>query len=128
MRFFLSTLILETIPTTTSSFRVQEPLTKVITNGTPSPSAVVSNKRKLGATASVAIHDDWYDWDRTDYNLGFRWSINKHLLLSTSHRYSHFEQEDEDEDVLLNSARLLVNINPNMGLLNVVQHDSYMTR
>jgi len=85
----------------------------------------LSNKRKLGATASVAIHDDWYDWDRTDYNLGFRWSINKHLLLSTSHRYSHFEQEDEDEDVLLNSARLLVNINPNMGLLNVVQHDSY---
>ena len=85
----------------------------------------LSNKRKLGATASVAIHDDWYDWDRTDYNLGFRLSINKHLLLSTSHRYSHFEQEDVDEDVLLNSARLLVNINPNMGLLNVVQHDSY---
>jgi len=85
----------------------------------------MSNKRKLGATASIAIHDGWYDWDRTDYNLGFRWSINKHLLLTTAHRYSHFEQEDVDEDVMLNSARLLVNINPNMGLLNVVQHDSY---
>ena len=84
-----------------------------------------SNNRKLGATASIAIHDDWYDWERTDYNMGFRWSINKHMLLSTTHRYSHFEQENLDEDVLLNSARLMVNINANMGLLNVVQHDSY---
>jgi len=86
--------------------------------------AGLSNKRKLGATASVAFHDDWYDWERTDYNLGFRWSINKHLLLTTSHRFSHFEEGHVDDEVLLNSARMLININPNIGLLNVVQHDS----
>ena len=85
----------------------------------------LSNKRKLGATASLTLHDDWYDWKRTDYNLGFRWSLNRHLLLATSHRYSHFEKNYIDEDVLLNSARMLININANMGLLNVIQHDSY---
>ena len=87
--------------------------------------AGLSNKRKLGATVNASLSDDWYDWKRTDYSLGFRWSVNKHLLLTTSHRYSHFEKDHIDEDVLLNSARMLININPNIGLLNVVQHDSY---
>lgn len=87
--------------------------------------AGLSNKRKLGASVNMSLSDDWYDWKRTDYSLGFRWSVNKHLLFTTNHRYSHFEKDHNDEDVMMNSARMLININPNIGLLNVVQHDSY---
>ena len=87
--------------------------------------AGLSNKRKLGATMNLALHDRWYDWERTDYRLGFRWSINQYLLLTTSHLLSHFERELVDEDVLLNSLRMQINLSPNIGLLNVIQHDSY---
>ena len=85
----------------------------------------LSNKRKVGATASISLYDEWYDWRRLDYNLGFRWSVNKHLLISTAHKYIEFDQGELAEDALLNSARVLLNISPNIGLLNIVQHDSF---
>jgi len=83
-----------------------------------------SNQRNFAPSISLN-KGEYYDGDRTQYNLGLQWRPDEHFFLNLSYNYQDIELPEGDFQVRLISANANYAFNSKWSWVNLVQYDNF---